>query len=628
MKHLLRLLRGPDVPQLQDDIQVDYRNMLKERAERGERILLLLDNVADQEQIQHLAPMNLNPAHRIIATCRTETRLDGFHLFKVEPLSPDDGADLLIQLLDNGSRADDDRAAAVKLAELCCGLPLALDMMACRLNRHPEMPIARMVKIVTSDVRPGSARMAEMQDGGERRMQDVVESHLRWAASTKPRLEALFPLLAVNPGPHLSTTAAARIWDVDDVEARDYLDTLRVAGLVDEHREGPDGCDDTGNHLQMRWGMRHDLIWQFAWERVQVAPGRAAAFERMVELYRDQAKLRAWLAGYHLLRHSRPLDVPEKMPPEPSRAKALDWFRTEKLNLLGCVQSLKNTGTATPRPAVPVTGEVRTLLVQLLDAMAGFLRNDGPWDEAAELYKGAAIVADELGDTRAEAVAYNDLGIMLRLLQNDRALSALHDAERLYGRLRRWLRPRRSGLLGRANSLNEQGIVHNEEAKYDPAAKVLRRALRLYRRRRVQDEIGEANAKKNLGIALHRPDDPRRRQDAARYLTEAEDIYATRLRDDVGIAEVNNKRGGLLVCEGRRSEARRAFEVALSCAKRADSALEEARAQMGLGELLMTEGRRAEAVARYELAHRLFTSVGAREADDVAALLLRRGDGG
>jgi hypothetical protein len=79
-----------------------------------------------------------------------------------------------------------------------------------------------------------------------------------------------------------------------------------------------------------------------------------------------------------------------------SRSPALGWLRTERANLLACLDH------ATHHARRPVVG--------LTAGVAAVLRSDGPWTQTLELHAHAAAAARRLG----EANALGHLGVVRR----------------------------------------------------------------------------------------------------------------------------------------------------------------------------------------------------------------------
>jgi tetratricopeptide (TPR) repeat protein len=299
--------------------------------------------------------------------------------------------------------------------------------------------------------------------------------------------------------------------------------------------------------------------------------GPDLALYRLLCHYRRTALAVAEPVEPLLTRHRRP-GVALSCAPDPRRrASALAWFKAERANVLACLR-VANGRTA-------LDGEV----VSLIDAVAGFLRHEGPWETAAELHGTAARLAARLHRPRDHAVALNDLGIVNRLLgHHDAADATLEEAYRAIGDLAGEL-DEDDVRIGKANARNEQGKVANLRAACGRSRVVLEEALELYRS--AGDTMGTANAEKNLGVTWYRLGN---RVRAHEHFQEALDHYAA-LDDQLGMAEVHNHRGFLFLDGGDVTDALVEFRTAQQFAP-THSLLERARALEGVAACLRAAG--------------------------------------
>jgi tetratricopeptide (TPR) repeat protein len=614
------------------------RQELARRAEQSKPVLLVLDNVSHPTQITGLLRI-VHPTHRVLVTSRDTLELDAVDAvddvknLSLEALTPGDAVQLLREMLrrrgqpDNGNRPDDKMAgepdpAEARLAEQCGKQPLALRIAAALLADS-----GRSVTDLVADLAKVPVPPDDPDQDGKRDGRSGVYPILRlsWDHLTRCDSSAaeLLWLLSVNPGPEISTDAAAALVGWQPWRASRNLRKLHRAELI--------RADATTG----RWGV-HDVVSAHL-HRLPKPDGiigtDADAFDRLLRYYQTKAADRAIRAGWFLLRHSRPTNHPSPPPDWSERGKALDWFTTEQPNLFGCVQAIRLGRRAVkPGRGAALLGRLDTAvgrldtaagrhrnrqraLVALIDAMAGYLRNNGPWEKAAEMHRLAADTAGELGDTRAQGTALNDLGITYRLLGpqeagNPPAIAALEQARLLFCGLR--LFRRRAAWLGQANALNEQGIVYNEGRNYADALEVLERALRLYRM--VSDDIGIANASKNLGVAvfkmgLDEDGDPLMRDAAQEPLNEALAQYE-KIGDRLGVAETRNRIGQLCLESRQLKKARGEFEAARKLAGEAHSLLEQARACEGIGDCRASDDRDV-AISSYQSALESYSMIGA-----------------
>ena len=228
---------------------------------------------------------------------------------------------LLAEILQT-ARPDDDRISADpvavgELAEICGGLPLALRIAGALLVADPALTAADLAGELRGEV--GRLEALAYDDGGGTSAPSVAAAFDLSYRQLDPDAGRLFRLLPVNPGPDVSTAAAAALAEWPSGEARRVIGRLARAHLVEQ----PDG---TG-----RWRM-HDLLGLYARE---LSDAEAGADER------EQARDR--LLGYYLttaraadahLRALRGAQVPAGFA---GRDDALAWLDAERPSLVAAV---------------------------------------------------------------------------------------------------------------------------------------------------------------------------------------------------------------------------------------------------------------------------------------------------
>ena len=117
-----------------------YRSLLS-----GQRVLVLLDNAADEEQVRPLVPGS--PGCLVIVTSRNELPglivTEGAQPVVVDLLSPDEARQLLSRRIGE-SRVLAETQAADNIIVLCARLPLALMLVAARAASHPAFRLAAL----------------------------------------------------------------------------------------------------------------------------------------------------------------------------------------------------------------------------------------------------------------------------------------------------------------------------------------------------------------------------------------------------------------------------------------------------------------------------------------------------
>lgn len=450
-------------PQEQDRTRL-YASVLDAYAREGRQILVVVDNAATHAQVRPLLPED--GANSAIVTSRDTLGMLQAVQLSLAVLSPQAATAMLDKTLHTAlptdTRVRDHPADAAAVADLCGRLPQALRIVAALLAEDPARPLAAMAV----DLRDERTRLDEFSYGeiGVRAAFDLSYGRL------DPALARLFRLLPVNPGPELSTEAAAMLANVELVVARRGLESLARAHLV-EH-----------GTAYGRWKM-HDLVRLFADERGQstaAADGRDEAFDRLSRRYLDTCRN----ASAHL--------IPTSSSPASlgfsDRRTALDWLDVEYPNLFAAVHA--------------ADGRARgAMAIDLAQAMADYLdwrRLFSDWVTLANIARDAAR-ADNC--RYCEASVSDNLGIALMHLGRRReAVDALKTAVGIYRDL--------GNKRGERTALDNLASVLTEDGQHQEAITTAQAAMQLSRN--AGDQHGESIALSVLGTALlraGRPDD-------------------------------------------------------------------------------------------------------------------------
>ncbi|MFG2486106.1 BTAD domain-containing putative transcriptional regulator [Streptomyces virginiae] len=219
----------------------------------GRRLLVVLDNAVDSEQIRPLLP----GGDECVTLVTSRDRLDGLvatdaaRPVTVGALPAGDATTLLAAVLGPESVAAEPEAAA-RLAGLCDGLPLALRVAAARLATRPHRGLASFAGELGDEQHRLDLLKAE--DTGVAAALGLSLRHLPEPA------RRLFHHLGPHTGATLDTGTAAALADCPPPQAALALDQLAAAQLVVE--TGP------------RSYVLHDLVRLFA---RSLAPGNEPA---------------------------------------------------------------------------------------------------------------------------------------------------------------------------------------------------------------------------------------------------------------------------------------------------------------------------------------------------------------
>jgi DNA-binding SARP family transcriptional activator/DNA-binding XRE family transcriptional regulator len=437
-----------------------YRSLLV-----GRRILIVLDNAREAEQVRPLLPGS--PGCLVLVTSRNWltglAAAEGAQLIPLGVLTESESYDLLAANL-GMSRATAEPTAVSELISLCGRLPLALCDVAARAIARPGLPLNALA-VSMRDVR---MRLDALETREEATSVRMVFS---WSRAKLGKAAArMFRLLGLHPGPDITVPAAASLAGVKHGQAYLALAELCDEHLLTEHAPGRYAC--------------HDLLHAYAaeWARTTDSEGeRRAAMYRVLDYYLYTASLAAnFLCPYHT-EVTRPRTQPgvtlEKIGgPE----QAAEWFDNERPVLLALIDAATEGGYA------PHAWE--------LPWVAGwYYRDEALWQRLVAAQETALRVAVGVDDPVGQARARQHLG-WLKFLLGDMVSAASHlDAA---AELARKLGDGRIGaLVGmiRAYLLQSQG--HLMEAMIAAT-----QALRLYHA--AGDRIGEVRALYTIGGQL------------------------------------------------------------------------------------------------------------------------------
>lgn len=215
---------GPAVPGGLDERMDLYRNLLSDR-----RVLVVLDDVADEQQVVPLLPGS--PTCSVIVTSRTRlTTLGGATTLDIGPLDAREAVELLTNAVGR-ERAGTESGDIARLADLCAGEPLALRLAAGRLGSRPHWPVRGLVARLSDD----RQRLTELSCGG---LDLVAMINEIWQRLSQPARHLLCRVsLLGERGFH--GWMCAPLLNIAKQEADDALTELLDAGLLDvERRDG------------------------------------------------------------------------------------------------------------------------------------------------------------------------------------------------------------------------------------------------------------------------------------------------------------------------------------------------------------------------------------------------------
>ena len=348
----------------------------------GKRILIVLDNARNVEQVRPLLPGA--PGCLVVVTSRRQltglAAAEGALLITLDVLSAAEARELLARNLGAG-RVAAGSCAADELTGLCAGLPLALAITAARAAAHPRFPLAALAAELHQ-----ARRQLDVLDAGDG--VTSIRAVFSWSqANLSAPAARMFRLLGLHPGPDISTPAAASLAGISLTQAQAFLGELSRASLIAEHVPG-------------RFAF-HDLLRAYAAEQASAAhgdQGRRAAIDRVLDHYLHTAH---GAAG--LLFPSRgvlPLGPPRRGTAPEQFAEcgpAWAWFDAECPVLIAAI-----TLAARPGPD--------SRAWQLAWALVEYLDRRSRLHDLAATQEAALAAAVASGDLDAQGRTHRDLG--------------------------------------------------------------------------------------------------------------------------------------------------------------------------------------------------------------------------
>jgi tetratricopeptide (TPR) repeat protein len=576
LRHFLRALgvAATDVPQEVDAAAALYRSLLADR-----RVLILLDNAATAGQVRPLLPGS--GTSLVVVTSRNRLAAlavrDGARRLTLGML-PEPEAVALLRAITSGYRPEDDPGRLAELARLCARLPLALRIAAERAAAHPHLYLDDLI----ADLRDESALWDTLSTGSDEEA-EAVRTVFAWSyrALSAPAAQ-LFRLLGLHPAPEFGPHAAAALAELTLGRARQLLDDLVGAHLLEQ--TAPD-----------RYQF-HDLLRAYATDQAHTEESpvrREASLKRVLDWYLHTAdSAQTWISPgeARLSLAAAASSVPPLVFTDFNAA--VDWSEREHPTFPHLVRAATAAGLD--------AYTWRTAIAQwnVLPPSASYA--DWP---AVGL---AGLEAAERSDEQAARITLLTLlGVSCRQL--NRLTESLDHHRRALS-----LASACAARFDEARSLNLIGLIHLRTRQLDLAEEHFTQAWRSFQ------EQGEphraAMALSSIARALlaagHLPEAAA----AARQALAAH--RATNSRQSIGnalniAAELHRERGEL-------DEARRAIDEALDIALTLRDHTLEGYWLLTLGDIQRTAGAYGEALISYQRSAMLHRRLGDRSREALA----------
>ncbi|MFH8223732.1 ATP-binding protein [Streptomyces sp. NPDC018057] len=405
------------------------------------RLIVLLDNARDAEQVRPLLPAS--PGCLTIITSRNRlsglAATDAASLIGLDVWTEAEAVTALAARIGE-ERCRAEPEAATALVRLCGRLPLAIAVVGAQLSAAPRMRLSQAAGELAE------ARLDALE-ADERRTD--VRAVFSWSYRTLGAPTArFFRHLALHPGPAVSAEAAASLAGVEMVRARRHLKELTTASLLSR--------DATGRYVL------HDLVRAYGAELAdQAGDDRLAALTRLLDYLRHNAHAASGALSTRLgtVLAEAPAEGVVRVAID-THAEALDWFRQEESAVMAAVAALDAPRLLASRTRLTADWE-------------GYFAIMGRWDEEISVQRISLDAALVLRDP--VAIARNGAMLARALTETGQVLAADEPVELMLAQLPR-LAP-----AERASTERCVAWVRGGQGRLAEAVDHARSALDLYR---------------------------------------------------------------------------------------------------------------------------------------------------
>jgi DNA-binding SARP family transcriptional activator/tetratricopeptide (TPR) repeat protein len=384
---------------------VATRSALYRSALSGRRVLVVLDNAHDADQVRPLLPGSTGCL--ALVTSRNQltslVAVEGARPVTLDLLPPDEARALLAARL-GAARLAAEPGAVEQILARCAGLPLALSIVAARAVARPGFGLADLVAELL-----GPDRALDPFTGGDATTD--VRAVFSWSYRTLcPDAARLFRMLALHPGPDIGAAAVVSLAGEAPARVRRLVTELTGAHLLSEPVPG-------------RYAF-HDLLRAYATELAQTTDGpgaRRAVQHRTLDHYLHTAESAARLR--HPPRRPTALEPPRAgvvAEPLADDAQASAWLGGEEPVLIALVARAADLG-------------FDAHAYHLAAALVDHLERRGHWRDQVAIQHIALAAAGRMGDPGARAAAHRRIATAsIRLNHIDDALTHLERALDLF----------------------------------------------------------------------------------------------------------------------------------------------------------------------------------------------------
>ncbi|MFD0309886.1 BTAD domain-containing putative transcriptional regulator [Streptomyces sp. NPDC127119] len=553
-----------------------YRSLLANR-----RMLVVLDNAQDADQVRPLLPGS--PECFSVVTSRN--LLTGLMITHgAQPLglglmSHVEAKDVLARRIGTDRLAADPDAVREIIAS-CARLPLALAIVGAHAATRRQQPLEALAKELHA-----AGSTLDLLDGGDSATN--VRKVFSWSYERLSEQAArLFRLLGLHPGPDIGTVAVASLAGVPLGRARTLLAELTGSHLL---------VSPSGDRYEL-----HDLLRAYAGELAlsrDLPADRLAALHRMLDHYLHSAyQASLYVSPYR----DDPITLVAPLPPVTGEHfadhdEALSWFLREHPVLLAVQQEAAH-------------GQFDTHVWQLAWALQPYFDRAGHWHDSAAAHERALEAARREGSAHGKAVSHGCLAYAyMRLSRYEDVATHMRQALDLYEAL--------GDVLGQAHVHRTLSWLKDEQGQYEEGLGHARKALESFEA--AGHRTGRARALNAVGWFCSRLG---RHQEALSHCAVALDLLEE-AGDRFDQADTLDSLGHIHLDLKQYEQAAESYERALTIYREIGDLYNEADTLSSLGDVLLATGDRGAAGAAWGRAAALLEELGHRQAAQVRARL-------
>ncbi|MGH3938694.1 MAG: ATP-binding protein [Pseudonocardiaceae bacterium] len=578
---LRSMLDAFEVPPTKIPVSVDSQLGLYRSLTNDKRLLIVLDNARDADQVLPLLPggsrcMVLITSRQQLGALIALTH--AIHL-TVQILTTTQARELLTGFLGT-QRIRAEPESIEELIHHCARLPLALTLAAARILSNLHLPLSTLVDQLRQHHHP----LNTLSTGGSRKTD--LRAVFSWSyTALTPHAARLFRLLSVHPGPEITTQAAASLAGLPEQDTGELITELTGAHLLEQPHP-------TRYHF-------HDLLRAYATEQAnkqESQPHQQAALHRILDYYLHTA----FAANRQLSPHRDPISL---QAPQPgivcsqitSYEQAMTWFTTEHTVLLNIIDYAAAQGYDKHVWQLPWT-------------LVTFLYRQGHWHDRVTTQQIALTAAARLGDCAAQALTHQALGhAYTQLGRYPDALIHLQRSLVLYRDL--------GDLSGQARVHLAVSLTYERQDQYEQALHHAHHALDLYHA--TCNDDGQARSLNALGWYQARRG---RYQQALTHCQQALTLYRE-LNDHVGIAETLDSLGYVQHHLGQHTQATANYQQSLALWHQANDYYNQADTLTHLGDTYHATGDLIAAHQTWQQALTIFQQLAHPNTDTIQAKL-------